>query len=262
MEKCVSGEIEEHYTLHPCGKRGAIQHGVHKVSGRSVAVKMVALGKMAERELELMKSLGRHDHIVEFVDCFRTLTDMMLVMEYLPGGDLLAYCVQHGPLNEDAVRRFFRDIHGGVSYMHSKGIVHRDLKLENCMLTAESRVKMIDFGLGSFWREGEMLCTACGSPSYVAPEILLHQTYLGPPVDVWAMGVMLFCMRSGEFPFESIQCTLDKDYEWPDASDGLKTLVDAMFDLGSADCRCDTSRRVDECEMNFIEECKILKLFS
>lgn len=90
-------------------------------------------------------------------------------------------------------------------------------------------MKIIDFGLGNWWKKG-LLKTSCGSPNYAAPELFLSKPYLGPPVDVWALGVMLFGMLTGEFPFDEIQATLDVDYEWPEEPNPLiKDLVAKTF---------------------------------
>ena len=114
-------------------------------------------------------------------------------------------------LTEDRSRSLFRDLVSAVDYLHNKGIVHRDLKLENCLLDEEGRLKLIDFGLANYNRGP--LTTACGSPDYAAPELMSSsKTYLGPPVDVWAMGVMLFCMISGEFPFPDIPAILEAKF--------------------------------------------------
>ncbi len=103
-------------------------------------------------------------------------------------------------------------------------------KLENCVLEGD-HVKIIDFGLGNWWKKGP-LKTSCGSPNYAAPELFLSKPYLGPPVDVWAMGVILFGMLTGEFPFDEIQATLDADYEWAEEPNPLvKDLIAKTFVL-------------------------------
>ncbi len=134
-----------------------------------------------------------------------------------------------GPLPEKESSSFFRDIVDAVEYIHSRGVVHRDLKLENCILEG-SRVKIIDFGLGN-WYLREPLKTSCGSPNYAAPELFLSRKYAGPPVDVWAIGVILFGMATGEFPFDEIQSTVDGSYDWPDdeASPQLEDLIKNIF---------------------------------
>jgi serine/threonine protein kinase len=92
-----------------------------------------------------------------------------------------------------------------------------------------SRVKIIDFGLGNWWNRGP-LKTSCGSPNYAAPELFTSRCYHGPPVDVWAMGVMLFGMLTGEFPFDEIQSTLDAEYDWPSQpSSAIADIINGIF---------------------------------
>lgn len=80
-------------------------------------------------------------------------------------------------------------------------IIHRDIKLENLLLGTNKQLKIIDFGLCSEWAPGKLLRVHCGSPSYAAPEIVGRKSYLGPPVDVWSLGVVLFAMACGYLPF-------------------------------------------------------------
>lgn len=103
---------------------------------------------------------------------------------------MLTLCLESGPLTEAKARYFFRDILSAVEYLHRNGIVHHDLKLENCLLDEKHCVKLIDFGLATSL-EGNSHLTACGSANYAAPELFTAKTFLGPPIDVFAMGVML-----------------------------------------------------------------------
>lgn len=219
------------------GQCGLVRQGMHRTTGTNVAIKTLTretfdqVGlKWPGKELELMSHL-RHPHIVQLYDCIQAADRMYLVLELVSNGELLSYCYDHGTLPEDQARSFMRDIISGVDYLHRKGIVHRDLKLENCLLTEQKRVKLIDFGLAAYYLQGN-LKTSCGSSDYAAPELFTSSLYYGPPVDVWAMGVILFSMVAGEFPFEDIQATLDVNYEWPISPHrSLSTLIEGMFDL-------------------------------
>merc|ERR1711991_973261 len=108
-----------------------------------------------------------HPNIVHLYDYVSGDDVSYLVVELVEGGELLTYCCNKGPLDEDESRKFFRDILGAVDYLHRKGIVHRDLKLENCLLVEEDgqHLKIIDFGLASYYRQG-YLKTSCGSADY------------------------------------------------------------------------------------------------
>ena len=227
------------------GQCGMVRRGTHKTTGVRVAVKTLAKETFLEagmawpaRELELMRYLN-HPNIVQLYDCVHAEDRMFLVLELVSGGELLSYCFDAGPLPEGMARTFFRDILAAVDYLHRKGIVHRDLKLENCLLDDTQHVKLIDFGLANFFRAGATLKTSCGSADYAAPELFSSSFYYGPPVDVWAMGVILFSMMAGEFPFENAQATLDVKFAWPQKgtySLQLQNLVEMVF-LANPDLR-------------------------
>lgn len=89
----------------------------------------------------------------------------------------------------------------GLEYLHSKGVTHRDMKPENILISGED-VKIADFGLGNFYKEGELLKTACGSPCYASPEMLARNPYDPEMVDIWSSGIILYAMACGYLPFE------------------------------------------------------------
>ena len=105
-------------------------------------------------------------------------------------------------LSEAETRRFVRQIIKALSYCHNKGIVHRDLKLENLLLADTDTLKVTDFGFSNMFLEGGLMSTFVGSPAYAAPEILANERYCGPKVDVWSLGVILFTLLTGEMPFQ------------------------------------------------------------
>ena len=90
----------------------------------------------------------------------------------------------------------------GIEYLHRVGIAHRDLKPENLLLDQENNLKIVDFGLSNKYRPGELLRTACGSPCYAAPEMIIGRSYRGLDVDIWSSGVTLYAMLVGCLPFE------------------------------------------------------------
>ncbi len=221
------------------GQCGLVRRGIHRPTGVEVAVKTLDKNVFVEanlswpgREVELMKYLN-HPNIVQLFDCVVTPNRMYLIMALVTGGELLSFCFDSGPLPEVKARQFFRDILGAVDYLHRKGIVHRDLKLENCLLDEQRKVKLIDFGLANFYLNGP-LTTSCGSADYAAPELFTTAKYYGPPVDVWAVGAMLYAMIVGKFPFENVRATIDGDYYWPEEktySEPLKNMLGMMFEL-------------------------------
>lgn len=121
-----------------------------------------------------------------------------LVMEYISGKTLLAYLNKHGKISEIETSGYFKQILKATQYIHEQGIVHRDLKLENIMLTDTYNIVILDFGLSHV--SGSYLQTSCGSPAYAAPEIWKGINYDGTLVDVYALGVILYAMVTGTFP--------------------------------------------------------------
>lgn len=89
-----------------------------------------------------------------------------------------------------------------MEYLHSKNVAHRDLKLENILVENDGKVKLIDFGFSVC--SDKKLRIFCGTPSYMAPEIILRKDYFGPPTDIWSLGVLLYAMLCGKFPFKGI----------------------------------------------------------
>nr|XP_058132812.1 serine/threonine-protein kinase MARK2-like [Dasypus novemcinctus] len=156
--------------------------------------------RMRSREVSIMKSL-HHPNIVQLFEVIDSPEKLYLVMEYAHGGDLLHYLMAHGPLSEEEARAKFRQVLSAVQYCHQKCISHRDLKADNLLLDAAGNVKVTDFGLSNTFDISQQLETLCGTPCYTAPEIFKGHTYLGPAVDVWSLGVILYNMVSGKFPF-------------------------------------------------------------
>ena len=118
---------------------------------------------------------------------------------------LFDYIVTRGKLMEDEARRIFQQIISGVEYCHLQRVVHRDLKPENLLIdgeTGNSIIKIADFGLSNFMKDGKFLATSCGSPNYAAPEVISGSLYAGPEVDVWSCGVILYALLCGSLPFD------------------------------------------------------------
>lgn len=199
-------------------------------SSVSVALKMIACEpwKVDERmrvswvrEAETLKRIS-HPSIVSFLRAFRTPKHYTLVLEAVPGDELFELLSQHHAQvsqREWLVRRIFGELTNAVQWMHSIHLVHRDIKLENIMLTRKlfasasplapwnlgsaPLIKITDFGLARFVKEGQLLETRCGSEEYAAPELILGKMYDGCKTDIWAMGVVLYAMITGAIPFLS-----------------------------------------------------------
>nr|CDS23869.1 serine:threonine protein kinase [Echinococcus granulosus] len=126
-----------------------------------------------------------------------------LVMEFAANGELFEYLVSNGRMREKDARIKFRQIVSAVQYCHQKNIVHRDLKAENLLLDADYNIKLADFGFSNTFRADKKLDTFCGSPPYAAPELFLGKKYIGPEVDVWSLGVILYTIVAGYLPFDA-----------------------------------------------------------
>lgn len=134
-------------------------------------------------------------------DCRITKTHFYLFYEYVPGCQLTDKIGRNG-LDKEQARKYFDQIVEGIGYCHSNFVVHRDIKVENIMIDTHDRVRIIDFGLANFFDQKTNLNTFCGSLQYSAPEIMRGDPYVGPEVDIWSLGVVLFAMLTGTLPFE------------------------------------------------------------
>ena len=131
--------------------------------------------------------------------------------------------ILNNKITEEKSRQFFRQIICAIYHLHKLGIVHRDLKTENILLDENQNIKIIDFGFSNLYSMGHYLNTYCGSPNYASPELLLRKKYIGPEVDIWSAGVVLYTIMVGKTPFQaSDMLTLYRriincDYSIPDS---------------------------------------------
>ncbi|KAK6202511.1 kinase-like domain-containing protein [Scheffersomyces amazonensis] len=166
------------------------------------------------REINSLKLLN-HPNIVNLVEVMKSGKYIGIVLEYASGGELFDYILHHKYLKENVAKKLFAQLVSGVDYMHSKGLIHRDLKLENLLLDKHKNVIISDFGFVNSYNKdkNDYMKTSCGSPCYAAPELVLTQSpYEGRKVDIWSLGVILYAMLSGYLPF-------DDDPENEDGSD-------------------------------------------
>ncbi|KAK7385422.1 hypothetical protein VNO78_31140 [Psophocarpus tetragonolobus] len=177
-----------------------------KVLDRSTIIKHKMVDQI-KREISLMK-LVRHPYVVRLHEVLASRTKIYIILEFITGGELFDKIVSLGRLSEAESRRFFQQLIDGVDYCHSKGVYHRDLKPENLLLDSQGNMKISDFGLSAFPEQGvSMLQTTCGTPNYVAPEVLSHKGYEGAPADVWSCGVILYVLIAGYLPFDELDLT-------------------------------------------------------
>jgi serine/threonine protein kinase len=154
------------------------------------------------REVALMKQMD-HPFIGKLYQIIDTPESVNLIQEYIENGTLLAYVNQHERLPESHARRLFSQLIAALEYLHeSKMVVHRDIKAENVLLDEYWNIRLIDFGLGhALSADNPNLHTACGSPAYAAPEMIVEQSQI-QTADLWSAGILVYAMVAGELPFE------------------------------------------------------------
>ncbi|CAO2178184.1 unnamed protein product [Urochloa humidicola] len=194
----------------------------HKVStGEVVAIKVfnkdaVRRSGMSEKvktEVDVMRRV-HHPNVVRLHEVMATRSRIYFVMEYAAGGELFARLAQSPRLPEPVARRYFQQLVTAVEFCHSRGVYHRDLKPENLLLDARGDLKVSDFGLSALQDAAAgggaaaLLQTACGTPAYVAPEVLLKRGYDGAKADIWSCGVILFVLMAGYLPFNDTNLVL------------------------------------------------------
>ncbi|XP_058750795.1 CBL-interacting serine/threonine-protein kinase 9 [Vicia villosa] len=155
-----------------------------------------------KREISAMKIIN-HPNVVKIFEVMASKTKIYIVLELVSGGELFDKIATNGRLKEDEARSYFQQLINAVDYCHSRGVYHRDLKPENLLLDTKGVLKVSDFGLSIYsQKEGELLRTACGTPNYVAPEVINDRGYVGSTSDIWSCGVILFVLMAGYLPFD------------------------------------------------------------
>lgn len=192
------------------GAYAAVCFGLHKETNRRVAIKIYEKYKLLDPqrrksvrcEIRLMERL-RHPNIILFHEALDTPKQIYLVMEFVGGGSMHHYLKKRPGrrLEDQGAKRLFYQTCMGLKYLHDRHIVHRDIKLENILMTEAADVKIIDFGFSTIVPPGKKLKIFCGTPSYMSPEIVARKEYSGYCADIWAMGVLLYALLCGSFPF-------------------------------------------------------------
>ncbi|XP_027932153.1 CBL-interacting serine/threonine-protein kinase 3-like isoform X1 [Vigna unguiculata] len=162
------------------------------------------LAEQIQREIATMK-LIKHPNVVQLYEVMGSKTKIYIILEFVTGGELFHKILNSGRMREKEARRYFQQLINAVDYCHSRGVYHRDLKLENLLLDSFGNLKISDFGLSALSqqvRDDGLLHTTCGTPNYVAPEVLNDGGYDGAAADLWSCGVILFVLLAGYLPFD------------------------------------------------------------
>jgi 5'-AMP-activated protein kinase, catalytic alpha subunit len=193
------------------GLRGQVKVAVKRDSGVRVAVKIIEkslIGNVDDvmrftREFAVLNSL-HHVNIIRLFEVQQTDQHFFIFMELCERGSLRQYVdAKGGRLDEAEARAIFRQIVAAIEHCHKRGVIHRDIKPDNVLLTADMVVKVADFGLAAMLDNSDaLLRTQVGTLSYVAPEILAGKKYSGAAADVWSLGVLLFVLVAGKLPFD------------------------------------------------------------
>lgn len=158
------------------------------------------LEEKVKREIRFSKYF-RHPNIIRLYEVIETNSEIILIMEYAPGGELFDLICKR-KLSENEARKIFQQIIFGLEYLHTHQVAHRDLKPENILLDEENNVKIADFGLSNVMRDGIFLYSSCGSPNYAAPELINGKFYNGASIDIWSCGVILYALLTETLPFD------------------------------------------------------------
>jgi len=197
------------------GSYGEVRLATHRLSGVSVAVKTIDKAKLndpklrtrAREEVRLHARLA-HTHVVKLLEVVDEPQRLHLVLEYAAGGSLRDALDTQRRFAEEAALLILKQLMGALHYVHeSESVVHRDIKLDNVLLDAGGAVKLADFGFAVLTPRDKKLKLLCGSPHYSAPEIFAQQEYFGRAADVWSLGVLIYTMLMGAFPFDAPDMT-------------------------------------------------------
>ena len=219
------------------GAFGKVNIGLNILTGRIVAIKSFnkkniineSSKKKILYETNLMRGLF-HPSVTKILETFESENYMLIIMEYISGGNLQNFVKKRRKLSEKIAKILFRQIIQGIKYIHSRGIVHRDIKLENILLDLNNIIKICDFGVGKLIKPNTILKDQCGTPVYMAPEIIKGEGYHGFPVDIWSAGVALYIMLSGTLPFNK-----DKEHslEYAILNNSIKEIKDISEDANN-----------------------------
>lgn len=239
------------------GISSTVRRCINKETGEEFAAKIIdissdtegsgptSLYQATKREIEVLKKVAGHPYIIELHDVFESTTFIFLVLELCRHGELFDYLTSVVALSEKKTKSIMKQLFEAVEFIHSQGIVHRDLKPENILLDDELNVKVTDFGFATTLGPGETLSELCGTPGYLAPELLKASMYessegYDKQVDMWACGVIMYTLLVGFPPFwhrkqmVMLRNIMEGKYEfcspeWDDITEAPKDLISKLL---------------------------------
>ncbi|XP_053364554.1 calcium/calmodulin-dependent protein kinase type 1D [Clarias gariepinus] len=223
-----------------------------RATGKMFAVKCIPKKALKGKESSIENEIAvlrriKHENIVALEDIYESSDHLYLIMQLVSGGELFDRIVEKGFYTEKDASTLIRQVLDAVNYLHTMGIVHRDLKPENLLYFNPqdgSKIMISDFGLSKMEGTGDVMSTACGTPGYVAPEVLAQKPY-SKAVDCWSIGVIAYILLCGYPPFydendsKLFEQILKADYEfdapyWDDISDSAKDFISCLMEKDSA----------------------------
>ena len=224
------------------GAFGKVNLALHVASGKLVAIKSFNKSnlltyhskKKIKIEIEALSKLN-NPFCTQIYDSFQTDTHILIVMEYICA-DLISFIKKRGKISENIAKLIFKQMIKGLKYIHKSNIVHRDIKLDNLLIDLTNTIKICDFGVSKILKKGDVMYEHCGTPAYIAPEIIEDKGYEGFSCDIWSAGITLYYMLSGSQPFkgkdiEEIQSLIFKgNYDKiKDVSEEVNDLISKML---------------------------------